>query len=67
MTVDLQHVIDHLNADHGSDKITGLVVLATYRGNKIRMMYTDHIEVHPAPVIGYLQALCHDLIQLVRR
>lgn len=67
MKVDLKHVLQLLNEDHDSERITGLVVLATYRGSKIRLLYTDHIELHPAPVVGYLQALCHDLSSLIKR
>lgn len=65
MKSEMGELVTSLNTNVSDNKVTGLLTLEIRRNGKVSMRYTDHIETHPAIVIGYLTALCCELSSLI--
>ena len=67
MKRDIGAMVDKLNIDVSSDKLVDVVVVSLYEHGRPSIDYSPGVEDRAAAVIGYLTALCTDLVPFVRR
>lgn len=65
MTEPLDSIVAQVVESHRNGTLTGLALVMSQKGGGIKYRYSDYVRTHPSNFIGYLSAICAELVALL--
>lgn len=63
----LQDVVSKIKSEMEDGDLVGIAMVTFGKKGKIRIEYTDYAALHPAQAVGYLNLLCQEITDTMRK